>query len=341
MRASKITIRMIVDVINEEWFRSRKGSKISKAVVERMIKNLFYYGVIEYAWELYEWKHQALISKELWDKANKISRNITYVLDKDLSSLKWKVIHEETWTVMTVSLIKKKYIYFHLHWDKKQSLWLNQKEIIKVFDENLHFYCIPEDFKDEVKEWLKEFHLNEIDENEKTRKWFESKIKKLQNEKTSLIKMRSLGEISSEELIESKNSIINELASINDQLFKLDQKDRVLIENLDKTVELFVELNNKRKLLNDEQKLNIITSMVIELQVDNKKRLKIVENKLFKAFRKYNFNKWWSTIIELRTFFESSLEYDITTLYKEDFINYFKYKWKPIEYYRRKKKNAN
>ena len=105
--------------------------------------------------------------------------------------------------------------------------------------------------------------------------------------------MRSLGEISSEELIESKNSIINELASINDQLFKLDQKDGVLIENLDKTVELFVELNNKRKLLNDEQKLNIITSMVVELQVDNQKRLKIVENKLFKAFRKYNCNKWW------------------------------------------------
>jgi len=96
----------------------------------------------------------------------------------------------------------------------------------------------------------------------------------------------------------------------NDQLFKLYQKDGVLIENLDKTVELFVELNNKRKLLNDEQKLNIITSMVVELQVDSQKRLKIVENKLFKAFRKYNCNKWWgNTVMGRKTLYLPCFEF--------------------------------
>ena len=35
-----------------------------------MIKNPFYYGVLDYAGELYEGKHKPLISKQLWDKAN-------------------------------------------------------------------------------------------------------------------------------------------------------------------------------------------------------------------------------------------------------------------------------
>jgi hypothetical protein len=106
--------------------------------------------------------------------------------------------------------------------------------------------------------------------------------------------MRSLGEISSEELVESKNSLINELTDINEKLVKLDKKDDILISNLDLTVELFVNLSTKRKSLNKEQKLSIINNMVVELLIDDEKRLHIVENSLFKAFRKLNYHKWWS-----------------------------------------------
>lgn len=67
--------------------------------------------------------------------------------------------------------------------------------------------------------------------------------------------MRSLGEINSEELVESKNNLINELTDINEKLAKLDKKDDILISNLDLTVELFVNLSSKRKLLNKEQKI--------------------------------------------------------------------------------------
>jgi len=75
---------------------------------------------------------------------------MVFVTDRDLTPLKWIVKHKETWTILCASLIKKKYIYFHLHWDRKKSLWYNQNEIIKVFDKNLHLYCIPEWYKQEV-----------------------------------------------------------------------------------------------------------------------------------------------------------------------------------------------
>ena len=293
LRVEWKSFSLITKIINEEGLRTKKWNKVPRAVVERMIKNPFYYGVIEYSGELYQWQHEALISRELWEKANKLSRWITYVTDRDLTPLKWIVKHKETWTILCASLIKKKYTYFHLHWDRKKSLWYNQNEIIKVFDKNLHLYCIPEWYKQEVIDWLKDYHLWEIDRNETKRTAFKNREQSLQKEKSSLIKMRSLGEITSEELIELKNNLTNELVDINEQLQELDKKDDVLISNLNKTVELFVELSNKRKLLSKEQKLEIIKYMVVELQIDNQKRLHIVENSLFKAFRKLNCHNWW------------------------------------------------
>lgn len=85
--------------------------------------------------------------------------------------------------------------------------------------------------------------------------------------------MRSMGEISSEELNDSKNSIVNELMDINEELNKLDQKDDVLLTNLDNTVELLVELYDKRKSYSYEKKLRVINFMVVELVIDNNKRL--------------------------------------------------------------------
>lgn len=293
LRSESVPLRKIVDILYDEGFRTRKWWKVTKTVMERIVKNPFYYGVIEYAWELYEWKHQALISREMWAKVNKISRWITYVYDRELSILKGKVFHEESWKQLTTSLIKKKYVYFHLHWDLKQTLWYNQKEIIKVFDENIELYSIPEEYKQEVKEWLKEYHLEEIEKNQKARLGFEKRSKKLQTEKTSLIKMRSMGEISSEELVDMKNSIVNELMDISDELAKLDRQDDILISSLDTTVELLVELSNKWKSYTYEKKLEVVNYMVVELTVNNNKELWIVENQLFKALRKLNYHKWW------------------------------------------------
>jgi len=178
----------------------------------------------------------------------------------------------------------------------------------------------------------------EIDINDKKRKTYQKREKELQKQKSSLIQMRSVGEITSEELIELKNNLTNELIDLNEKIQELNKKDDVLISNLDKTVELLVELQYKRKLLSKEQKLDTINYMVVELLIDDKKGLHIVENSLFKALRKGNCLKWWSIITELRTFFEKHQDFSITELYVDKYNDYYEYKWKPKEYYQKQAK---
>ena len=58
-------------------------------------------------------------------------------------------------------------------------------------------------------------------------------------------------------------------------------------------VELLVELDKIRETMSEEKKLQVISTIVVKLSVDDKKRLYIEENPLFKAFRMVNCNEWW------------------------------------------------
>lgn len=294
MRSEWKSYDTIKNIITKDWLRTKKWRKVPRSVIERMIKNPFYYGILEYAWELYEWKHTAIIPKQLWDKANEYWRWITYITDRELSPLRWKVIHKESWTVLCASLLKKKYIYFHMHARSWITLRYNQSSIIKIFDENIWLYSIPAKYKKEVKDGIEDFHLEKISYNKKKRDSLTIRLSTLQNEKNWLIKLRSNWEITWEEFLEMKNSLINEITDIKDHLIKLDNYDDEILTNFQNMVELLLDLNDKRKTMSIEQKVWIINSIVVELQIDNKKRLYIEENPFFKALQKVNYHKWWS-----------------------------------------------
>jgi hypothetical protein len=57
---------------------------------------------------------------------------------------------------MTCSTIKNKFTYFHLHakvkTPEKSQFWYNQENMIKHFDKNIYLYCIPEKYKDKVRD---------------------------------------------------------------------------------------------------------------------------------------------------------------------------------------------
>lgn len=294
LRSEWASFEAITEFITKEGLRTKKGRKVPKSVIERMIKNPFYYGVLEYAWELYEWKHEPLISKQLWDRANEFWRWVTYVTDRDLTPLKWKVFHKETWTSMCTSLLKKRYIYFHMHARSWVKLWYNQEALIKVFDENIWLYSIPEKYKQQVIDGIRDFYSEKITYNKKKIDSLNKRLTTLQNEKTSLIKMRSNWEITADEFIEMKNTLINDISEIKDQIIKLDTNDDDILDNFQNMVELLVDLSTKWKTMSSSHKVWIINNIVVELKIDNKKRLYVEENPFFKALQKVNFNKWWS-----------------------------------------------
>ena len=116
LRIEGNSVNAIREIIHEEWLRSKasknKWWKVAKKQIEDILKNTFYYWWITYNWEMFEkWeiykgKHTPIITKELFEKVQKINRWVKYIHDKDLSYLKWKVFHYETNTPLRTSLLK-------------------------------------------------------------------------------------------------------------------------------------------------------------------------------------------------------------------------------------------
>ncbi len=61
----------------------RGGLKLHHDWIRRFLRNPFYYGHFEYAGELYEGKHKPIISKELFDKVQKVLQRRTHHIKEE------------------------------------------------------------------------------------------------------------------------------------------------------------------------------------------------------------------------------------------------------------------
>jgi site-specific DNA recombinase len=68
------TLDHITESVNNLGLTSRQNGPLSRAQCHRMFQNPMYYGVIEYCGELYEGKHPAIITKDLFDKVQNARR---------------------------------------------------------------------------------------------------------------------------------------------------------------------------------------------------------------------------------------------------------------------------
>jgi site-specific DNA recombinase len=62
----------LAKVLYKKGLRSKTGNKVYKGQVQKILNNIFYYGVVAYVGKHYEGKHEALISKDLFDKCQAV-----------------------------------------------------------------------------------------------------------------------------------------------------------------------------------------------------------------------------------------------------------------------------
>lgn len=302
LRLEGLSVKAIRDILHAEGFRSKKWKRVSVPCLERALKNPFYYGWIEYEWEMFEkwimykWAHQPLISKELFDKVQKINRWVIYVHNRHISYLKWKVFLLDSEKPLCTSIKKKpswkEYIFHHLH-TKDWNFRYNEKKIIKYFDDQIKNYEIPEEYQPIVKnELIKVYKWNyEINQQE---------ISNLRREKTNAeitlswyFDMRANKEMSWEDFVKKQNEMKLKIETLDSSIKKIQAKNDEILRNFNILVELLFTSIFERKTYDDKKKGYIISLICVELKIDKNKRLHIEEKPLFEDL--YNLkNHLWS-----------------------------------------------
>src|SRR5918996_4866342 len=137
-QAKGLSSVQVVKILNQEGFRGRKGYRVGKSAIEKILKNPIYYGAFRWQGRLRDGSHPPLISKDLFDKASAAlhgnarpytnRRGFAFNNLLTCGDCGCKVLGEEK---------KKRFVYYHCTFSKgRHNGWgyVPEGEIARLFE---------------------------------------------------------------------------------------------------------------------------------------------------------------------------------------------------------------
>jgi len=109
------SVEKINHFANEEGLRSRKGYKLYKSTIYKILKDPIYYGDFKWNDKIYKGKHTAIISKELFDQVQKSfsKPNRSEKIQKHNFAFSGLLTCAKCGCTITAEIKKNKYVYYH------------------------------------------------------------------------------------------------------------------------------------------------------------------------------------------------------------------------------------
>lgn len=258
------SLQKISHFSNGEGLRSRKGNKLHKSAIYKMLKNPIYYGDFKWNNKIYKGKHTAIISKELFDKVQKTffsKYNKSQKIQKHNFAFTGLLTCAKCGCAITAEIQKNKYVYYHCtsYKGKCGNKFIREESLTEKLGELVKKIRI----EPKIIDWLKEALLmSHKDEQE----YHSSQIKSLQKQYNKLqlrldrIYIDKIDEVVTTEFYQEKtNEWKDEQSNILINIDKhkeantnyFEQGIRIL-ELAQKAYSAYLEQDNtgKRKLLN-------------------------------------------------------------------------------------------
>lgn len=299
LKASWKTPSEISDWLFLHGFKTKNGQKIAKTTIETWIKNPFYYGVINWAWEQYRHCYTPLITKDLWDRANAPKRHI---VKKSKEEFPLKMyLRTKDGRRMTASIVKKKYIMYHTYKSKDKGIYMNEDELFRLFEGNLSNYIIPIEIQPYFTDVLKDEFKSRIELIKTERENAQKELRDIRGDMDRIVDMRMDWEISSEVFARKKEQLISREVWLEEKIKRLASENEKILNDIDHKFELARNLIEYWKSGDRIKKSSIILSIAFELFITSDKRLIIQKNSLFEGVRELNLIDWSHSRSVVRT----------------------------------------
>ena len=179
MASGSYSLAAIVKILNQEGFRGRKGYRVGKSAIEKILKNPIYYGAFRWQGRLRDGSHAPLFQKIFLIKhalpytATRVLTQTAAVLHLTTSSPA-EIAGARFWAKKK----KKRFVYYHCTFSKgRHNGWgyVPEKEIARLFEPTVKAVTLDE----EIVEWLQDA-LKESDKS--SRRLSENRLHSLQND---------------------------------------------------------------------------------------------------------------------------------------------------------------
>ncbi len=270
MRSKSHTLQEIANFINEKALVNWKPERVSK-----MLTNTKYYWLQKFWWQeaLFDspW-YQPIISKELFDKVNKITKAVRYDKNKDLPRCFTNILKDTQWNNLYPYKTKWN-IYYH-HWAKTPyKINISQKKLFEEFEKHISNYNFPKPLVALSKATLKEYYKDKVNNRKADLKRNTKELNKTKNKLESLFDKFLENEIDKKTYDIYKEKLEKQKIELEEEQKALKQWDDNIIEIIENLCELVENLSETYKNWNDEKKWKIIKAMQCELILNSKKSL--------------------------------------------------------------------
>ncbi len=267
---------------DEAGLRSKKDCKIGKSQIEKMLRNPFYYGYMQYHAKLYKHIHPRLISKELYDECQEVKSGRRKAKSKRTQkpfALKGMLKCHHCGCAYSPEIKKEKYVYMRptkSKGDCNYCFHLNENKILSQIEDVLKGMHIPKDILSEIGEELKRSsdkeHQHQIQESQKLQNQYEAIQTRIKRARELYID----GGFTKEEYDEAMMDLEAERSNLESRMQKLSNADKGFNQNISTIFELASKAHELFKSSDIEEKRRIISLLFPNLSMDAEKLVFVV-----------------------------------------------------------------
>jgi len=273
-----ISLKNLAQKLYDEGFiYTPSHPKISTGHLGKILSNESYIGFIRHRGKLYKGKHPSIVSKQLFQKAQKAFKKDGKPDTRCGHTFLYKGMMKcaECGCAITSEIKKNKWIYYHCTGNSQQKCsqkkqYIKQEEIDLQIDEAIQKVVIDERLVDYINELLKESYKEmQVDTQEKYN-YLTTEIKKSNVRKDKLLDMYMDGEIEKEVWTRKTSEIDKQILLLDNQLKSMKLSNEEFINKGKNIIEYSKQAYNLYKNQDIEEKRKLLDILFESLTVENR-----------------------------------------------------------------------
>ncbi len=246
------TLRQIREKINELGLKSKSNKELSISNYQQILKNPIFTGLMRYNGEIYEGKHEPIITKKLFDSVQEVMMRKSKPKGKGLKSYLYRGFFRcgECGCFITTETQKgHNYLRCTKRKNPCEQKYVREEIITSEIKENIKKVSLPLDWAKWLIEENQKDQSTEIQSSEIFSETTKTEISLLDSKIEKLMTLYLENALSLEEYRESKNKLVNSKQLLKEKLSAFEKKSHNRFELTDKFLKTNitnVELANER-----------------------------------------------------------------------------------------------
>lgn len=268
----KWPIRTLIEKMHALGLRNRRGGKVSKNGMAKLLHNIFYIGVIRVKakGEMFPGTHTPLIPKALFERVQSILAGKKVEKQHQHFFLFRKLLHCASCNATLIGEIQKKHCYYRCQIKQCAQKSIREEAVETALIEVLNKLSFNDNENRYIHQLIKEQYQNAAKFKEAQTKALALQLEQLRSRLSKLTDVYIDGTLEKELYLEKKNSLVVEERAVKERLNTLDEAEQKILQRVEQFLELVNSFYLSYKLATPEEKRDLVKIVTSNFEIEGK-----------------------------------------------------------------------